>query len=85
MSKNAKIALVVIVLLVLAGGAYYWHMHTTQPQAAQVFNTASSTLPSGTSTTDQGLQQDAAAIDANLKGLSTDQATVNSAVSESNK
>jgi flagellar basal body-associated protein FliL len=84
MSKNAQIAIVVIIVLLLAGAGYYWYMHTaTQAQPVSAFVQSPATLPSGSSTSDASLQQDAAAIDAQLKGLSTDQASVKSSVSES--
>lgn len=83
MSRNAKIAIAVVAVLVLAAAGYYWY-HGMQPKdAGDVFTNASTTLPSGTSTTDDSLQQDTAAIDAQLKGLSSDQATVDSSVNES--
>lgn len=83
MSQNAKIATAVVVVLVLAAAGYYWYHSMKPADAGDVFTNASTTLPSGTSTTDNSLEQDTAAIDAQLKGLSSDQATVNSSVNES--
>ncbi len=79
MSQNTKVGVAVVVVLVLAGGAYYWYQHMNPTSTATFVNTPA-TLPSGSDTSDQGLQQDTAAIDAQMKGLSTDQATVNSSV-----
>lgn len=84
MSQNAKIAVGVAVVLVLAVFGYYWYQHEAKPEGADdVFTNASTTLPSGTSTSDRSLNQDLAAIDAQLTGLSSDQAAVNSSVEES--
>jgi uncharacterized protein HemX len=80
MSQNTKVAVAVVVVLVLAGGAYYWYQHSMNSAPAATFVNTPATLPSGTNTSDQSLQQDTAAIDAQMKGLSTDQATVNSSV-----
>lgn len=83
MSQNAKIAVGVVVVLVLAGG-YYLYQHNKMSETTEaMFTNASTTLPSGTDTSDKGLQEDAAAIDAQLKGLSSDQTTVNSSVNSS--
>ena len=82
MSQNEKIAAAVVVVLVLAGAAYYWHQQKVSMQD-DIFTNASSTLPSGTNTSDQSLNQDAAALDMQLEGLSEDETTVDAAVTES--
>lgn len=83
MSQNEKVAIGVIVVLVLAGLGYYWYQHDSMPKTAGTFVNTPATLPSGSDTSDQGLQQDTSAIDAQMQGLSSDQATVNSSVSGS--
>lgn len=85
MSQNAKVGVVVAVVLVLAAAGFYWYQQKHAVNDEGVFTNATTTLPSGMSTTDKGLEQDAAAIDVQLKGLSSDQANVNSSVEESAK
>ncbi|KND49236.1 MAG: hypothetical protein AB203_02470 [Parcubacteria bacterium C7867-008] len=84
MSQNTKVAVAIAVVVVLGVAAYYWYAKM-MPQEDTTFTTASSTLPSGNSTTDTSLNEDTAAIDAELKGLIADQATVNSSVDDSEK
>lgn len=81
MSKNEKITIAVFIVLVLAGLGYYWYQHDMTPKTAATFVNTPATLPSGSNTSDQSLQQDTAAIDSQMSGLSSDQATVNSSVS----
>ncbi|MDB5237162.1 MAG: hypothetical protein JWL88_264 [Parcubacteria group bacterium] len=84
MSKNAKIATAVAVVLVLGGLGYYWYSDEIKaPTASATFVDTPATLPSGTDTSDQSLQTDTAAIDAQMKGLSADQATMSSTVNAS--
>lgn len=78
MSKNEQIAIGVVIVLVLAGLGYYWYQHEMKP--AGTFVNTEAQLPSGSGTSDSDLQKDTAAIDTQIKGLSTDQATVDSAV-----
>ena len=85
MSQNTKVAVAVVVVIVLAGAAYYWYQNPMSQQDSGDFSNASTTLPSGDSTTDESLQQDTAAIDAQLNGLTSDQATVDSSVDESGR
>jgi uncharacterized protein (UPF0333 family) len=84
MNTTGKVIIGVIVVLVIAGGAYYWYSHMQSESSAAM--TASSTtammtgsaaaannpLPSGTSTSDSSLNQDTAAIDAQMNGLDSD-------------
>lgn len=85
MSKSTKLMLSILVLLIVAGGLYYWFVYRAgmTPVTGAEFNESSTTLPSGSSTTDTSLQQDTAAIDAQLKGLSSDSTSVQSSMDES--
>src|SRR6266481_1646073 len=80
MSQNTKIAIIVVAVLVLGGLGYYWYQQSTPKPVGATFVNTPATLPSGTDTSDQGLQKDTSAIDAQLNGLQGDQATVNSSV-----
>jgi uncharacterized protein HemX len=80
MSQNEKVSIAVVIVLVLAGLGYYWYQHTTATSSEETFVNTPATLPSGSDTSDQGLQQDTAAIDAQMTGLSSDQETLNSQV-----
>ena len=79
MTQNAKIATVIAVVLVLGGLGYYWYVNM-MPKPVDTFVNTPATLPSGTDTSDQSLQTDTAAIDAEMKGLSSDQTSVDSSV-----
>lgn len=85
MSQNEKGVIAVIIVLVLAGLGYYWYQQNAMHAASATFVNTPATLPSGTSTSDQSLQQDTSAIDAQMKGLTSDQATVNSSVNGSSQ
>ncbi len=80
MSKNEQVSIAVIIVLVLAGLGYYWYQHTAATPEKETFVHTPATLPSGTDTSDAGIQQDTAAIDAQMAGLSSDQQTLDSQV-----
>ncbi len=91
MSQTNKVIVGVAVLAVVAGGAYYWFaLHgKTDSMANQEKGSymnqgpaTVTTLPSGSDTSDAALQQDSAAIDAQMKGLDSDSANVDQSVSQ---
>ncbi len=84
MSYKIKAIIGIIIVALIAGGAYYYwsHQQATEHAALMDGTSDSGTLPSGTSATDNSLQQDTAAIDAQLKGLSSDSSSVNTSLDE---
>jgi cell division protein YceG involved in septum cleavage len=86
-SKTTKIFILVLVLVAIVAAGYYWFVikEGGKKTVSDIFNNASAvvTLPSGSSTTDTSLKLDAAAIDAQLAGLSSDSASVDSSVQAS--
>ncbi len=85
MSQTTKIAVAVLVLVALGAAGYFgytWYQSKNGGGQA-VFKEEPAALPSGTSTTDDSLQKDAAAIDAQLKGLDSDSASADAALKES--
>lgn len=86
MTQSHKVAIGVIGILVLAAAAYYgyqWYQTSNGMQGPAVFKEEPATLPSGTSTSDSSLQEDTAAIDAQLKGLDSDTASADATIKES--
>lgn len=95
MSTTAKTVIAVVVVIVLIGLGY-WYVHTygvngantgsNGAAAAGIFNhtgsTANAQLPGGSSDSDAALNQDTAAIDAQMNGLSSDNANVTSATND---
>lgn len=98
MTTTGKVLVGIIVVLIIAGGAYYWYAQTHNPATAAVqeastpdamagmdMSTSSmqkSDLPSGTGTSDTSLNQDTAAIDAQMNGLDSDNSDVNSSIND---
>ena len=86
MSTTLKTVLGVIILALVAAGIYFgiqWNESGKSDTGTAVFSSEPATLPSGTSTTDDSLAKDAAAIDAELKGLDVDNASADASISES--
>ena len=88
MQNTWKIVLWILIVLVLAGGAYYWYANRSpigtpslgteqQTQAADP-----SALPSGSDTSDAALQQDSAAIDTQMSGMNDDTASIDSGLND---
>ncbi len=79
MSTTLKIVIGVVVVIILAGGGYwYWSSHQAQPAASvDASMNDDGTLPSGSDTSDASLDQDSAAIDAQMQGLDSDSASAN--------
>ena len=98
MTTTGKVLVGIVVVLILAGGAYYWYSSThsavnptlqtaTSTDSMQGMQTQGSTesasvLPSGSGTSDASLNQDTAAIDSQMTGLDSDNASVNSSVND---
>ena len=77
------LAALAVVVVVVAGYMVYQWQTGKNVESANVFSSEPATLPSGTSTTDDSLAQDAAAIDAELKGLDSDNASLDTSLTES--
>lgn len=86
MSTMLKTVLAIVILALVAGGIYFgmqWYQGSKNAEGTAVFSSEPATLPSGTSITDDSLTKDAVAIDAQLKGLDSDNASVSASVYES--
>jgi len=85
MSQSLKmlLAALAVVVVVVAGYMVYQWQIGKNAEPANVFSSEPATLPSGTSTTDDSLAQDAAAIDAELKGLESDNTSLDTSLKES--
>lgn len=91
MSTTYKTVLALIVLvIVVAGGLYYWfYVRTginpfanTEAVIEEESVPATTTLPSGDSTTDAALDEDLAAISAQLDALGSDSANIDAGLEE---
>lgn len=85
MSQSLKMVLAAGAVVVVIAFGYLWYQASAGNTVGtnNVFSSEPAQLPSGTSTTDNSLAQDAAAIDAELKGLDTDNASVSTSLKES--
>jgi hypothetical protein len=85
MSNTVKPVLGVVVLVAVAAGLYFaiqWYEGSKSTAGSAVFTDEPAVLPSGTSTTDDSLAKDAAAIDLELKGLDADAASAEASIDE---
>ncbi|MEK7100896.1 MAG: hypothetical protein AAB921_02240 [Patescibacteria group bacterium] len=85
MSSNVKTVIGVVSLIVVAAALYFgiqWY-EGKYGEGSAVFSTEPVVLPSGESTTDDSLAEDAAAIDAELKALDADNASAEASIEES--
>lgn len=80
--KMVLSAAAIVIVIAIGYMGYQWYSGKNT-DTANVFSTEPATLPSGTSTTDSSLAKDAAAIDAELTGLDSDNASVNTSLKES--
>lgn len=76
MTTTTKSVIVIVILAVLALVA----MNAYRQGNADATANVDSVLPSGTDTSDAGLSEDAAAIDANLSGLVSDEEEVDQSI-----
>ncbi len=85
MSPHLKtLVAILVVVLVIAGGYFGWQWFDSKyGGGSAVFTEVPATLPSGTSTTNDSLAKDAAAIDAELKALDTDSASADASIKDS--
>lgn len=85
MSQSLKmlLAALAVVVVVTAGFMVYQSQMSKNADTAAVFSNEPAMLPSGTSTTDDSLSKDAAAIDAELKGLESDNTSLDTSLKES--
>jgi len=74
MSSSNKTVLAIVVVAAVALAGYYGYQWYQKGQGA-AFSEEAAELPSGSSTTDSSLEEDAAAIDAELQGLAEDDAS----------
>jgi len=85
MSQGAKIITGFVVVVIVLGGLYYWYSSqhassSTTGTAQTVPDTETTTLPTGSSTSDTSLNQDLNSIDTQIQGVSSDNANVNDSV-----
>lgn len=86
MSSTHKTIISVVVLVAVAAVLYFgmqWYQGSKNADGSAVFSSEPAALPSGESSDDGSLAKDAAAIDAQLKGLDADAATAEASLSES--
>lgn len=83
MSTTYKSVLALVVLAIVVALGYYGYQWYQAKQSAAMFTETPTELPSGTSTTDDSLAKDAAAIDMELKGLDADTTSANASLEES--
>jgi uncharacterized membrane protein YebE (DUF533 family) len=83
MSTTYKAVLSLVVLAIVVALGYYGYQWYQVKQSAAMFSDAPAELPTGTSTTDDSLAKDAAAIDLELKGLDADATSANASLEES--
>ena len=83
--------LIIIVALVVIGGAYYWYQGGAMPWGSEPTEygtdsesatAPSDTLPTGSDASDNALDQDAAAISAQLDAFSSDNASVDAGLND---
>ena len=74
MSANAKIIWAIVIIVVLGAGDWLWTMQKSAGPSAYIGNTMSTSSPSDSS--DQALDQDTAAIDAQLNAAASASSTV---------
>lgn len=84
--------IVALVIIVLIGGGAWWYLRgtpspqtaTTQQQATTTAQTPPPTdgMSAANDASDAAIEQDTAAVDAQMQGLSTDSANVNSSLND---
>lgn len=79
MSKTMKAVLAVIVIALLAAGAYYWYANGGQ---GVLTDENTNELPSGTDASDDGLSEDFAAIDAQMDAFISDGAYIDAGLND---
>lgn len=91
MTSTAKITILVLIVLALGAGVYYWtSSQNTQTESipegtvleADANLGATTTLPTGGSTSDASLDTDLSSIDAQLNAFSSDSAAVGTSLND---
>ena len=90
MQSALKITLWILVVIVVAGGIYYWYQNARSnapaaptPVATSTGNGApASVLPSGSDTSDAALNQDLSGMDTQLSAMSADTASIDSGMND---
>lgn len=85
MSTTLKTVLSGVILVLVAAGLFFgiqWYQGSKSADTSAVFSNEPAALPSGTSTTDDSLAKDAAALDADLKALDADSASAEASIDE---
>jgi hypothetical protein len=85
MSSTVKTVIGVVALIIVAAALYFgiaWY-ESKYGVGSAVFSTEPVALPTGESTTDDSLAEDAASIDAELKALDADNASAEASIEES--
>lgn len=83
MPNGFKAVLAIVIVAVIGAGGYYYYTTKTLTPEEQAQETANDTgMTSPTNTSDEALSKDSMAIDAQLTGLDTDTATVQTGVQD---
>lgn len=90
MQSVLKTLLWILVVIVIAGGIYYWYQNAHSAPASPATSEATSTgdgapaslLASGSDTSDAGLSQDLAGIDTQMSTLDADTASIDSGLND---
>jgi hypothetical protein len=80
MSGTTKAIIAVVVIALVAAGAYYWYMNGTPRNALTEEST--NELPSGTDASDDGLEEDFAAIEAGMDAFVSDTAYIDAGLND---
>lgn len=85
MNNNTRVGVIIAIILVLAGGVYFWltiYPETFPFSVSEKAVPPTTELPSGTDTRDEALEQDMAEFDAQLKALESESREVDESLSE---
>lgn len=82
MSSGMKWTVGIVVALAIAAGAYYCTVTKGSWMADDSAVAPTTTLPSGSDTSDDSLDQDSAALDAQLSAFSSDNASMDQGIGD---
>jgi uncharacterized protein YpmB len=84
--SNRNLALVAIIVIIIAVLVWFFAMHNKAKAPVEGTDqspAATTTLPSGTSTSDAALNEDLSSIGAQMQGLDSDSANADASLNES--